>query len=71
MDIPSLLLFEDRYTECCCGAAPFEDEHVVRFRDALIPDMYDHNYTRIKQTGGADVSKTWLCAGGPQNAVVF
>lgn len=47
MDIDSILLFEDQYAKCFCSV--FENEKVIRFRDHLIPDMYDHNYTRIKQ----------------------
>lgn len=55
MDIDPILIFEDNYAKYFCTS--FEDEKIIRFRDSLIPDMYDHNYTRIKQVNSADEIK--------------
>lgn len=37
-----------------CFSECYEDEQVVRYRDTLLPDMYDHNFTYIKN----EVSKS-------------
>jgi len=58
MDIDSVLLFEDKYAECFCSV--FENEEIIRFRDNLIPDMYDHNYTRIKQANNPNEVKALI-----------
>jgi spore maturation protein CgeE len=37
-----------------CFAEPFEDKRVIRYRDDLMSDMYDHNCTYIKGTPSLD-----------------
>lgn len=41
----TLLDCEHAYTRLFCAEAPFRDG--ARFRDALLPDMYDHNFTYL------------------------
>ncbi len=41
-----LLDCEIAYSKCFCDC--FEDQDVLRYRNSLLPDMYDHNFTYIK-----------------------
>lgn len=47
MNVDILLECEDNFT--ACFSEIFEDNNVIRFRDDQIKDMYDHNYTIIKE----------------------
>lgn len=38
------------YTKCFSDC--FEDQNILRFRDSLIQDMYDHNFTYVKNWFG-------------------
>jgi len=44
--IDKIMRCERKYAECFCIAS--EQQDFTRFRDALIPDMYYHNYTWVK-----------------------
>ena len=47
MNIREIIECELAYSKCFCIFD--ENERLIRFSDKLLPDMYDHHYTYIKQ----------------------
>ena len=45
--VKKIMECESAYTRCFSRVD--ENEEYITYRDMLLPDMYDHNYTRIRE----------------------